>query len=628
MSNSDDLDLKSSSLEPDDIDTLKKIVIKYFRIYDTRWSEKTAAFYFTMDSDKNKLEVNFEELRLELKSMGFLPRLSQDVGEYIIYVVRSPKVKKRNIWVNIILLILTIFTTTWAGTILWYGRTRVISNEFDIITPLLTPEVVLFGFLSFALPLMLILGAHESAHYLAAKRHKIDASLPYFIPLPPVPFILGTMGAFISMREPISNKKALLDIGAAGPIAGFLVSIPILIIGFTLEGMQTVTIIDMPENVFIFNEPLLFAGLRAFFPTPENTPMHPTVFAGWVGLFVTALNLLPGGQLDGGHIARALLGKNAKYLSLIVIFALFVLSFITGFFLWIFFAFLILLFGSSHPPPLNDISPLGAKRQAIGAFCMAMLLICIHYAPIIIETVPQYDLEFDCDNCDQVVDINGTAFYFIEVTNTADEEGKVEFDYNITSQNSIETNWSTDLQLFRPSGKQINLTKKFTLNSEQSFIIKLNVIPNEHVDYGEVINHNFNVEISGLATYTETFTVTTRVGTFDMNTQSTTKRITPGSIGNVSIAVKNLINETNNISLTYNITEDEQEGTDYLNWFIELDRTNLTLGPFNSTTFKLFITPPVNVTTRECLNLEIIGRSEQNSKIYDSIKLCVEIIPG
>ncbi|MCK5562259.1 MAG: site-2 protease family protein, partial [Thermoplasmata archaeon] len=315
MTNSDEF--KSEILEPENIETIKKIITQYFRVYDTRWSERMAAFYFSLDMDPDKLESSFEDLRVNLKTQGFIPRLARESGEHIIYVVRGPKIKKRNIWINILLIIATLFTTTWAGSLLWFGRTTVLENEFDIITPLLNPGVVLFGFLSFALPLMLILGTHETAHYLAAKRHNIDASLPYFIPLPP-PFILGTMGAFISMREPISNKKALLDIGAAGPIAGFLVSVPIVIIGFLLESMYPVTITELPSNVFVFNEPLLFAGLRMLFPGSENSIMHPTAFAGWVGLFVTALNLLPGGQLDGGHIARALFGNSARYISLFV----------------------------------------------------------------------------------------------------------------------------------------------------------------------------------------------------------------------------------------------------------------------------------------------------------------------
>jgi hypothetical protein len=422
------------------------------------------------------------------------------------------------------------------------------------------------------------------------------------------------------MREPISNKKALLDIGSAGPIAGFIVSIPILIIGFTLESLNPITISDLSSDIFVFNPPLLFTGLRYFFPAPENSLMHPTAFAGWVGLFVTALNLIPGGQLDGGHISRALLGENAKYLSMIVIFILFALSFITQFLLWIIFAFFILLLGTSHPPPLNDISKLGHKRQAIGAFCMVMLLMCIHYAPITEVQVPRYSLDFECENPNQVVTINGTAEYYIEVTNTGESNGDVEFSYIINSTNTNESEWNSQFELLTSKGKPINNWKKFNLDSNDFFIIRLEVKPNRLLDYSSSVNHYLKVTISGMSKVTEIFKITTQIGTFDLNTNQPARTVIIGNYGRFNITVRNLENSTNTIDLTYNVTN-----------YYNITKLNLNvipdtviLDPYENTQIDFIIDTGFNSDPGE-LVIELLGRSRLNSAAFDTIILTLEI---
>jgi membrane-associated protease RseP (regulator of RpoE activity) len=559
-------------LYPADIEKIKGHVSRYFRVYDTRWSDNTAAFYFTLPSDLNSLEDHFETLRVTLKNEGYIPRLVKEAGEYIIYVVHSPSVKKRGIWINILLIIATIFTTTWAGAILWFGRTNV-EEGADFFTPIVTPDVVLFGFLSFALPLMVILGTHETAHYLAAKRHNIDASLPYFIPLPPF-FLLGTMGAFISMREPISNKKALLDIGAAGPIAGFIVSLPILLIGFFLESIQPASIAQisesaLPSQIYIFNEPLLFSGLRAFFPTSGNNLMHPTVFAGWVGLFVTALNLLPGGQLDGGHIARALMGKSARYLSFMVILILFFLSFYTQFFGWIVFAFIILLLGTAHPPPLNDITRLGPKRQAIGAFCMVMLLVCIHYSPITIEEIEPYDVEFICDSNYQVVDINETAVFHIEALNSGDSDAETKFDITYESPNSDTSLWTTDIRVRNSRGKVILDYDEFEWKGKEGLLISVNITPSPAIGYGGLITHTINLTLyNGIIEVVRTYSLSTRVGSFYFNTTTAEREEDPQEFGKFDVTINNLLDINDSINLTYDLTTSDL--TPKRNWTITL----------------------------------------------------------
>ena len=214
-------------------------------------------------------------------------------------------------------------------------------------------------------------------HYLISKRHKLDTSLPFFIPVPP-PFILGTLGALIHTREPIPNRKALLDVGISGPIFGFIVAIIVSVIGLFLMQINPVYAISNGEEITVMY-PLLLQGLSNFFTIPENTIMHPTLFAGWVGFFLTAVNLLPIGQLDGGHVMRALLKDKQKYASWIIVILIFGLSFLyTG---WLIFAFIILfLIGTSHQPPLNEYSPLDTKRKILGIIALVIFIVC--FAPI------------------------------------------------------------------------------------------------------------------------------------------------------------------------------------------------------------------------------------------------------
>ena len=624
MAASEELGFKPDGLTPNDIEKLKSIISKYFKVYDIRWSENTAAFYFNYIS--YELEEHFENLRLTLREKGYIPRLTQEGGEHIIYIIRSPIIKKRNIWINVFLIILTFITTTWAGAILWFGRINPgyeYVNEYvdPVVLPLLSGNSVLFGFLSFAVPLMIILGTHETAHYLASKKHNVDASLPYFIPVPP-PFILGTMGAFISMREPIPNKKALLDIGAAGPIAGFIVSIPILIIGFLLEGIQPVTYTELPSQVYVFNEPLLFYGLRFFFPSPENSIMHPTAFAGWVGLFVTALNLIPGGQLDGGHIARALFGENAKYLSMIVIVILFILSFATAFFLWIFFAFIILMLGTSHPPPLNDISPLGGKRRAIGAFCIVMLVLCIHYAPVSIITTPNYDLEFECDECSKVVDINGSTSYLINVTNIGEADGDAKFEFNASTNEANESDWITEVELRTSEGDPIPETNwhKFKLKKSAHFQIIVNIRANQNLQYGDNITHGLNVTLTGMKKHTESLNLHTHVGTFNLKTDKTYDSVDPGDINRNQIQVENLLNQTETIDFGIDFTPPTKD----IGWNVTYP-LSVQLGPKERLEITIYITTPFNVKSGTLIELELRGTSQTTNNSYDSIKLLIEV---
>ncbi len=355
---------------PFDFELLQREVGQRFPFYDMKSNLNTVAFFCRIDEET--LEEKFESLRITLLEKRYIPMIKHEHGEYIIYIVKKPEGKKRKpVWVNIVLLIATVFTTTLAGSLQWVDI-----DQVDWMN-MVSLQYLWQGFLFFSIPLLLILGVHEMGHYYASKKHHVDASLPFFIPLPP-PFLLGTFGALISTREPIPDRKALIDIGSAGPLCGFLVAIPVSLVGFYLMQQNP---IPLPANgaSIILLPPLLLQWMQSLFSIPDNFVIHPTLFAGWVGIFLTAVNLLPTGQLDGGHVARAVLKEKHKYISWVVIFVLAGLSFFyTG---WLMFAIIILLFiGTQHQPPLNEITRLDSKRKLLGL--VILIIFILSFAPI------------------------------------------------------------------------------------------------------------------------------------------------------------------------------------------------------------------------------------------------------
>ena len=355
---------------PFDIEFLQREVGSRFPFYDMKSNINTVAFFCRID--EQTLQEKFESLRVSLSEKGYIPMIRFEHGEHILYIVKKPQTKKKkSIWINIVLLIATFFTTTLAGSLQWVDIYQVDwINMFAV-------SYLWQGFIYFSVPLLLILGVHEMGHYYASKKHHVDASLPYFIPLPP-PFILGTFGALISTHEPIPDRKSLLDIGVSGPLCGFLVAIPVTILGFFLMQQNPILLPSTGANMTLL-PPLLLQWIGSLFTVPETAIIHPTLFAGWVGIFLTAVNLLPAGQLDGGHVARAILKEKHKYVSWIVIFVLAGLSFFyTG---WLIFAILILLFiGTQHQPPLNEITPLDTKRKLLGL--LILIVFILSFAPI------------------------------------------------------------------------------------------------------------------------------------------------------------------------------------------------------------------------------------------------------
>ncbi|MFQ5883761.1 MAG: site-2 protease family protein [Thermoplasmata archaeon] len=351
-----------------EIEHVSRVVGRYFPIYETRVTPNLFSFF--VRTDETTLEDKFDQLRMEMTPLRYVPILTLEGGEQVIHVQKRPKATYRSTNLNLILLVATIGTTVFAGMIHWAGYEGI---------PLYSLKTLAFGTLFFAFPLLAILATHEFGHYYMARRHKVAASLPFFIPsFPP----LGTFGAVISMRDPIPNRKALLDIGIAGPIFGLIVSIPVTAIGLYLTGVGAK---PLPANIgegggLVFFPPILFQALESVIPIPHGVISHPTVFAGWVGLFVTALNLIPAGQLDGGHIARALFGRHATYLSYGSLLVLFTLGFL--YFGWMIIALLIMLLGATHPPPLNDLTGLDLKRKVVGSSAAVMLVLCFVIVPV------------------------------------------------------------------------------------------------------------------------------------------------------------------------------------------------------------------------------------------------------
>ncbi len=278
--------------------------------------------------------------------------------------------RKETIRINIYLFLATIFTTMAAGAVIATER-----NPFSSL------DVFLQG-LPFSVTILSILGIHEFAHYFAAKYWGISVTLPYFIPAPVLP--LGTFGAVIKMKSSIPNRKALIDVGASGPIAGFIVSIIACVMGLKLS--QAVPVESLGDEIgYILGESLMFKFLSyiSLEAVPENSViiLHPVAFAGWIGLFVTALNLIPIGQLDGGHVLFALSPRIHGLFRRIRIPVLILmgLSFWSGWYVW---AVLSLLFGRAHPYPDRMDLNIGLIRTVIAVAAIIIFLICIMPTPI------------------------------------------------------------------------------------------------------------------------------------------------------------------------------------------------------------------------------------------------------
>jgi membrane-associated protease RseP (regulator of RpoE activity) len=468
----------------EEVEKVKSIVGKFFSIYDVKVAPDVYSFYCrTWEAD---ISDKFEALRLEMKKEGYIPVLTHKTGEFIIHVQRKPRVRYRSTRVNLILLLATIGTTAMAGMWNWAGYENI---PFGL-------EALGKGFIFFAFPLLLILGVHELGHYYMAKRHKVDASLPFFIPLPISP--LGTLGAVISMREPIPNRKALVEIGAAGPICGLIVAIPVAVLGWYLTGAvaQPAPVNVPTSGLILFNTPLIYNFIDFLIPISGNIVLHPLAFAGWVGIFVTALNLIPAGQLDGGHVARAILGDKAKFLSYgALLFLLFVGIWYIG---WLIIGLIIIFLGVQHPPPLNDFTKLGTKRKLLGlglAFVMVISFVPIPFA----ELAPTYNFEFRDDaspdtaisNITLPAGVNSTLNYTFRINNTGNALAEIDVKMDESTLNLRKYDWN--FSFIAVNGTTISYANEthLELNRSESANITISIF----VPPDAKLNEDFSINV-------------------------------------------------------------------------------------------------------------------------------------
>jgi membrane-associated protease RseP (regulator of RpoE activity) len=282
------------------------------------------------------------------------------------------------IWKHVVLFLLTVVTTTFVGANYYLS----FASELGSRQVPVQVSTFVHG-LWYSLPVLFILGAHEMGHYLLCRRYNVDASLPYFIPAP-LP-ITGTLGAVIRIRESFPTRAILFDIGIAGPIAGFIALLPCLFWGIAMS-----TVVPTPplQEGLAFGEPMLFkfASWLVLGPIAANQSLnaHPMVFAAWFGMLATALNLLPFGQMDGGHIAHATLQRHSTIISAATVSAAVVMCFVSS--AWIattvVMVAMLFLVGPRHPQVIDENAPVGNGRYALALFAIVMLVLCLSPIPI------------------------------------------------------------------------------------------------------------------------------------------------------------------------------------------------------------------------------------------------------
>ena len=388
-------------------DVINQLVSRVFRIEDVTMGDPIKdkyLFRYRGQLLQEDLAEAFDQLFSSLKPFGITPLFRLEQEQQVVYLVTSlgtaPPAKT---WVNAVLLALTVLSVWLAGAMYAFSYNHP-NVEINSLVELY--RVTLINFwdgLPFALSLMAILLAHEFGHYLIGRKHKADVTLPYFLPLP-IPGGIGTLGAVIQMKSPIKNRRSLLDIGIAGPIAGLVVAIPVLLLGLSLSKLgpiQSPSQLEGNSILYLFLKyavfgrllpaPVDFNGVEPFVywvryvitgtPSPVggmDVQLNPIAWAGWVGLLVTSLNLIPAGQLDGGHVMYALAGKRVRNWLIPIVVMLAVLGFFwSGWWLWV---FLLFLFGRVSDEPLDQITQLDKRRKWVAV--LVLLLFILVFIPI------------------------------------------------------------------------------------------------------------------------------------------------------------------------------------------------------------------------------------------------------
>lgn len=349
-----DMVVKGKDELPEKLEKIGESVEGHFQLLDFVISSDEMEF---LVEEENQKEA-FKKLLSNLEDLGYIAKMERGDEGLQISVRPAPEIKESNIMINIVLLLATIGTTFGVAGY-WYLYGNVL-------------EAALFSS-----SLLTILGAHELAHKASSWKYGVEASWPYFIPVP-IPLI-GTLGAVIKNKSPIPSKEALVSIGASGPIIGFIFAVPITILGFSFP-QNTGSFLQGIEGIFqVIPTPLILLAIGKFFGYNITTlSPHPLVWAGFIGFLVTWLNLLPTGQLDGGHVARSFLSQENHFLLTRIIG--FTLLFL-GLFIWpaflIFGLLILFLIGKPHPGALDNVSDLAGGQKTLAFVTMFVFILTL-----------------------------------------------------------------------------------------------------------------------------------------------------------------------------------------------------------------------------------------------------------
>lgn len=333
-------------------------------------------------------DARYRDIRARLERLGFTPFLRRADGhDELLALPGVIEHSRPRIALPVALFLATFVSVLLTGAL--NAGPAVVAQATSLTEALLavmrSPDALLAG-LPFAATLLGILLTHEMGHYVVGRLRRAPVSLPYFIPMPPGFSITGTMGAVIVQREPMEDRRTVLEIGIAGPLAGLALAIPLLLYGLSVSPVGP----PGPGGYLQEGNSLLYAGLkwlvfgRMLPGGGVDVQLGPVAMAAWIGLLVTMLNMLPIGQLDGGHVAYALLGRRADYLAYAVIALCLALGLLLpNNYTWLVWAGLIMLIGPRHPPPLNDISRLGRGHAALAIFGLVLFALLFMPAPLV-----------------------------------------------------------------------------------------------------------------------------------------------------------------------------------------------------------------------------------------------------
>jgi membrane-associated protease RseP (regulator of RpoE activity) len=323
----------------------------------------------------------YRAIRTRMERLGFTPFLRHDAaGDELVAMPGVIERRAPRVWLPVALFLATIVTVMITGAL---------NSGADVFSD---PRAIIAG-LPFAMTLLGILFTHEMGHYVVGRLRHAPVSLPYFIPMPPGISLIGTMGAVIVQREPMEDRQTVLEVGIAGPLAGLVVAIPLLLYGLTQSTLGSPTPEMLASGYLQEGNSLLYIAAKwlvfgRFLPSGGvDVQLSPVAWGAWIGLLVTMLNMLPIGQLDGGHVAYALLGRKADYLAYATIAVCVMLGLlIPQNYTLLFLPLLALVFGPRHPAPLNDISRLNRWHIALAIAGLCVFVLLFMPAPLMIVT--------------------------------------------------------------------------------------------------------------------------------------------------------------------------------------------------------------------------------------------------